>query len=151
MPPYIGSTAFISSSYTGRLEDKHGGTVVEQWHGYLFLGFMALYGAVKIIFFRGEDGKGQPPSFLMLTLSVYITWIFARSITVCANLGAEFGVVGGLAYAIYWLCIPLTGLALYRLRTKCGADGLVSFLTGNYGKFAATVFSLVIGKALYLC
>jgi Na+/proline symporter len=128
--------------------------IMDQWHGYLFWGFLALYGTVKLAFFRkkateggffrGEDSKGLPPSFLMLTLSVYITWIFARSITVCANLGAEYGIVGGLAYAIYWLCIPLTGLALYRLRTKFGAGSLIGFLTSNYGKLAAVAFSLAI-------
>ena len=41
----------------------------------------------------------QPPNFWVLTSSLVISWIFAKSITNAANLGAAFGIVGGVAYA----------------------------------------------------
>lgn len=76
-------------------------------------------------------------------------WIFAKSVTNAANMGADFGIVGGIGYAIYWLCIPLTGWALYRLRRKFGAKGMVSFLTDHYGVAAAFCFSAAILVRLF--
>lgn len=122
--------------------------------GVFFWGFLVVYGIVMIAispravsiggFFRGERKDGKPASLFLLTTSIFISWIFAKSVTNAANLGAEFGFVGGVAYATYWLCIPIAGFAIYRLRTKFLAKGLVSFLTKNYGIAAAFVFSLAI-------
>ena len=52
--------------------------------------------------------------------------------------------VGGLAYATYWLSIPLCGLVIYRLRRRFAATSLVSFLTSHYGRAAALAFSAAI-------
>lgn len=122
--------------------------------GYLFWGFLIIYGVVMMIlspknvseegFFQGKSNEGKQPSQTVLVFSVFISWIFAKSVTNAANLGAEYGFVGGLAYAIYWLCIPITGLALYRLRRHYAMKGTVSFLTENYGRFAAVAFSAAI-------
>ena len=49
-----------------------------------------------------------------------------------------------MAYATYWLCIPIAGFAIYRLRRKYQATGLVSFLNSNYGKAASVAFSAAI-------
>lgn len=57
--------------------------------------------------------------------------------------------VGGLAYAAYWLSIPVAGFVIYRLRTRYGATGLVSFLVGKYGRLAALAFSAAILIRLY--
>lgn len=122
--------------------------------GILFWGFLIVYGIIMMAlspkavtlggFFRGEDKKGKEASAFMLTASIFISWIFAKSVTNAANLGAAYGIVGGIAYATYWLCIPLAGFVIYRLRRKFGATGLVSFLTDNYGKGAAVAFSAAI-------
>lgn len=122
--------------------------------GIFFWGFLVVYGLLMMIFlprhvtlggfFRGEDSKGRAASPFMLTASIFISWIFAKSVTNAANLGAKYGIVGGVAYAAYWLCIPLAGFAIYRLRKKYGATGLVSFLTSNYGHGAAFAFSAAI-------
>ena len=64
-------------------------------------------------------------------------------------MGAEYGIVGGIGYAVYWLCIPLTGYALYRLRRKFGAKSMVSFLTDHYGVAAAFCFSAAILVRLF--
>lgn len=122
--------------------------------GVFFWGFLIVYGIVMIAisphavtlggFFKGERKDGKPASLFLLTTSIFISWIFAKSVTNAANLGCEYGLVGGVAYATYWLCIPLAGFAIYRLRTKFLAKGLVSFLTKNYGIAAAFVFSLAI-------
>lgn len=120
----------------------------------LFWGFLVVYGIVMWAlspraftigsFFRGEDKDGRSASTWMLTLSIFISWIFAKSVTNAANLGAQYGIVGGVAYAVYWLCIPLAGLVIYGLRRRFGATGLVSFLTEKYGRAAAVAFSAAI-------
>lgn len=122
--------------------------------GVFFWGFLLVYGALmywmtpKTVtvggFFNGEDSQGRQASPFLLTASIFISWIFAKSVTNAANLGAEFGLVGGLAYATYWLSIPLCGLVIFRLRRRFGATGLVSFLTSNYGRAAALAFSAAI-------
>ncbi len=64
-------------------------------------------------------------------------------------MGADYGIVGGIGYAVYWLCIPLTGYALYRLRRKFQAKSMVSFLTEHYGIVAAFCFSAAILVRLF--
>lgn len=127
--------------------------------GVLFWGFLIVYGIVMYVispktvsvggFFRGEDKQGRDASPWMITASIFIAWIFAKSVTNAANMGASFGIVGGIGYAVYWLCIPLTGWALYRLRRKFGATSLVSFLTEHYGVAAAFCFSAAILVRLF--
>lgn len=127
--------------------------------GIFFWGFLVVYGIVMFIlspktvslggFFRGEDKKGREAAGWMITASIFISWIFAKSVTNAANMGAEYGIVGGIGYAVYWLCIPLTGYALYRLRRKFGAKSMVSFLTDHYGVAAAFCFSAAILVRLF--
>ncbi len=127
--------------------------------GILFWGFLIVYGIVMYVispktvsvggFFRGEDKQGRDANPWMITASIFIAWIFAKSVTNAANMGASFGIVGGVGYAVYWLCIPLTGWALYRLRRKFGATSLVSFLTEHYGVAAAFCFSAAILVRLF--
>lgn len=124
-----------------------------------FWGFLVLYGTVMYVisprartvsgFFAGADSAGRPASAWALTCSIFISWIFAKSVTNAANLGASFGVVGGLAYATYWLSIPVAGLVIYWLRTRHGATGLVPFLISKYGRLAALGFTLAILIRLY--
>ena len=127
--------------------------------GILFWGFLIVYGIAMYIispktvsvggFFRGEDRQGRDANPWMITASIFIAWIFAKSVTNAANMGASFGIVGGIGYAVYWLCIPLTGWALYRLRRRFRATSLVSFLTEHYGVAAAFCFSAAILVRLF--
>jgi Na+/proline symporter len=122
--------------------------------GVFFWGFLLAYGVLMFAlsprtvtlggFFQGEDGQGRKAAPWLLTTSIFISWIFAKSVTNAANLGASYGLVGGLAYATYWLSIPLAGFVIYRLRRRFGATGLVSFLTEHYGRGAALAFSAAI-------
>nr|MDQ2696920.1 sodium:solute symporter [Pseudomonadota bacterium] len=124
-----------------------------------FWGFLFLYGIIMYVvsprartegsFFRGTDDQGRDASQWSLTASIFISWIFAKSVTNAANLGADYGIVGGLAYATYWLSIPVAGFVIYRLRTREGATGLVPFLIGRYGRLAALAFTLAILVRLY--
>jgi Na+/proline symporter len=127
--------------------------------GLAFWGFLFVYGALMYAiapsartpegFFRGRDARGRETSGWMLTASVFIAWIFAKSVTNAANLGAAYGIVGGLAYAAYWLSIPVAGLAIFAIRRSTGARGMIPFLVTKYGRGAAGAFALVILIRLY--
>jgi len=122
--------------------------------GVFFWGFLLVYGVLMYAlspravtlggFFHGEDAQGRSAAPWLLTSSIFISWIFAKSVTNAANLGASYGLIGGLAYATYWLSIPLAGFVIFRLRRRFGATGLVSFLTTNYGRAAALAFTAAI-------
>ena len=126
---------------------------------FLFWSFLGVYGVVLYAlapaartpegFFRGRDRAGRETSRWMLTSSVFIAWIFAKSVTNASNLGAEYGIVGGLAYAAYWLSIPVAGIALFAIRRSTGAKGTVAFLVSKYGRGAAFAFAVAILIRLY--
>jgi len=94
-------------------------------------------------FLWARSSTGASPSTPLLTASVLVTWIFAKSITNAANLGEKFGLVGGLAYAAWYLSIPIAGLLIYRIR-KAGHEGIIPFLTARFGPGAAFLFSAAI-------
>ncbi|MCP5159173.1 MAG: sodium:solute symporter [Gammaproteobacteria bacterium] len=133
--------------------------MVSTFFGLTFWGFLIFYGAALYAvtpnartvgaFFRGEDNSGRQAQQWALTTSIFISWIFAKSVTNAANLGASYGIIGGLAYATYWLSIPLAGFVIYRLRRRTGATSLVGFLIGKYGRAAALAFTAAILVRLY--
>ena len=100
-------------------------------------------------FFDGARADGRHVGVAALTASVLITWVFAKSITNAANLGAAFGLVGGVAYATYWLGIPFAGWVLASIRRATGARTLVGFLVGRFGRAAGGAFLLAILIRLY--
>ncbi len=85
----------------------------------------------------------------MLTGSLIISWIFAKSITNSANLGLEFGIVGGAAYAAYYLSFAIAGVIIYYLRTKGGFKSIHHFLVSKFGKGAVALFSILISIRLF--
>ena len=119
-----------------------------------FWGLLVFYGVLMYLisprtqdkqgFFSGTDTNGRQVSQWSLTASVFISWIFAKSVTNAANLGAAYGIVGGLAYAVYWLSIPLAGWVIYKIRTDTQTTSLAQFLVLKYGRIAALCFALAI-------
>lgn len=93
--------------------------------------------------------NSKAPSGLVLTGSLIISWIMAKSITNAANLGLEFGIVGGLAYAGYYLSFAVAGILIYQLRTKGNFNSIHEFLTSKFGKNAMFVFSILIVIRLF--
>ncbi|APY01314.1 sodium:solute symporter family transporter [Lacinutrix venerupis] len=94
-------------------------------------------------FFKANHNK-KSPNVLVLTGSLIISWIFAKSITNAANLGLDFGLVGGVAYAGYYLSFAVAGVLIYKLRTKGGFNSIHQFLTSKYGRPAVALFSILI-------
>lgn len=99
-------------------------------------------------FFQATTAQRQPSAWL-LTSSLVISWIFAKSITNAANLGLSYGIVGGVAYAAYYLSFLVAGIVLFRMRTRGGYTSLHQFLASRYGVGAVAVFSLLIGFRLF--
>ena len=124
-----------------------------------FWGFLALYGVVLYAlapsartpegFFAGRDARGRATRGWMLTCSVFIAWIFAKSVTNAANLGAQYGIVGSLAYAVYWLSIPVAAVAIFAIRRSTGARSLAEFLGRKFGRGAALSYGALVLTRLF--
>lgn len=124
-----------------------------------FWGFLLVYGCTMYAlsprsrssrsFYQGTNDAGTPVGQWSLIASIFISWIFAKSVTNAANLGAAYGVVGGLAYATYWLSIPIAGYIIYLIRTQTGARSLQEFLVSRFGRLAAASFAVAVLIRLY--
>ncbi|UII81548.1 sodium:solute symporter [Flagellimonas sp. CMM7] len=99
-------------------------------------------------FFNAVYQKKTPNSFVLMG-SLVISWIFAKSITNAANLGLEFGIVGGAAYAAYYLSFAVAGIVIYRMRKSGGFKSIHHFLISKFGKTAVAVFSILITIRLF--
>ncbi len=91
----------------------------------------------------------KAPNAYVLTGSLIISWIFAKSITNAANLGLAFGIVGGVAYAGYYLSFAVAGILIYKLRTKGNFKSIHHFLSQKFGKTAMALFSILIAIRLF--
>jgi len=99
-------------------------------------------------FFKAVQKKKSPNMF-MLTGSLIISWIFAKSITNAANLGLDYGIVGGIAYAGYYLSFAVAGIIIYKMRLHGNYESIHHFLSSKFGKTAVSVFSILIAIRLF--
>ncbi|MFC6268701.1 SLC5/6 family protein [Frigoriflavimonas asaccharolytica] len=93
--------------------------------------------------------NNKAPSATVLTGSLIISWIFAKSITNAANLGLEFGILGGIAYAGYYFSFAVAGILIYQLRVKGNYKSIHDFIVSKFGKQAMFLFSLLIAIRLF--
>ena len=114
----------------------------------LILFLLSPFAKTPDAFFKANHNK-KAPGVLVLTGSLIISWIFAKSITNAANLGLAFGLVGGVAYAGYYLSFAVAGVLIYKLRTKGGFSSIHNFLTSKYGKKAVSLFTILIVFRLF--
>jgi Na+/proline symporter len=123
-----------------------------QWFLILFssiiLFLISPFAKTKEQFFKAVHKQKSPNAFL-LTGSLIISWIFAKSITNAANLGLEFGIVGGVAYAAYYLSFAIAGLIIYKMRTIGNYNSIHDFLFLKFGKKAMALFSILIAFRLF--
>ena len=99
-------------------------------------------------FYAGR-ARERAPGFWTLLASLVISWLFAKSLTVAANLGLAYGLVGGVGYACYYLSFGVAGLVLYRLRTRGGFASIHDFLRRKHGPTAVALFSVLIALRLF--
>ncbi len=98
-------------------------------------------------FFRGSHND-KPPNAFLLTSSLVICWLFAKSITNAADLGYKYGIVGGVAYAGYYFSFLVAGVIIYKMRTKGGFKSIHHFLQTKYGQGAVVIFTILIAFRL---
>nr|WP_294895714.1 hypothetical protein [uncultured Pedobacter sp.] len=123
-----------------------------QW-GFILLSSVLIFALAPIAkttrdFFYGTKNNKQPNAIL-LTSSLVISWIFAKSITNVADLGLSFGLVGVVAYATYYLSFLVAGLVIYKMRLKGGFNSIHHFIGSKYGKGALYLFSILIAFRLF--
>ena len=114
----------------------------------LVLFFLSPYAKTTSQFFKAVHKK-KAPNTVVLTGSLIISWIFAKSITNAANLGLAFGLVGGVAYAGYYLSFAIAGIIIYQLRTVGGFTSIHQFLISKFDKKAMAIFSILIAFRLF--
>ncbi len=123
-----------------------------QWGVVLFSSTMLYFVSPKVIskdsFFKGASKHLEKPGYAMLTFSLVISWIFAKSVTNVSNLGMQFGFVGGVAYATYYLSFLVAGIVIYKIRTKTKVSSLHEFLEKKFGRGAIIAFTIVIAIRL---
>lgn len=123
-----------------------------QWGLILFSSIVFFIGSPlaksKSQFFAALKNQ-KAPSATLLTGSLVISWIFAKSITNAANLGRDFGILGGIAYAAYYLSFAVAGILIYNLRKHGGYVSLHHFLASKFGISAVSLFSLLIVIRLF--
>ncbi|ASV32609.1 SLC5/6 family protein [Maribacter cobaltidurans] len=114
----------------------------------LILFFLSPFAKNTNQFFNAVQKK-KAPNTLVLMGSLVISWIFAKSITNAANLGLDYGIVGGVAYAAYYLSFAVAGIIIYKMRVYGNYKSIHHFLTSKFGKMAVLVFSLLIAIRLF--
>lgn len=125
------------------------------WQWILVAGFGLLFFLIAPIsrtvasFYSASSAEGRQPNVFLLTSSLVISWIFAKSITNAANLGLSFGIVGGVAYAVYYLSFIVAGIVIYQLRVQGKFESIHDYLSQRFGRTAVIVFSLLVGFRLY--
>lgn len=123
-----------------------------QW-GFILLTSILIFAAAPIArttqdFFYGSK-KNKKPNVILLTSSLVISWIFAKSITNVANLGLSYGMVGVISYATYYLSFLVAGIIIYNMRLKGGFTSIHNFIGSKYGKGALYLFSILIAIRLF--
>ena len=123
-----------------------------QW-GFILLSSILIFWLAPIArttqdFFYGSKNNKQPNA-LLLTSSLVISWIFAKSITNVANLGLGFGMVGVVSYATYYLSFLVAGILIYKMRINGGFKSIHHFIGSKYGKGALYLFSILIAVRLF--
>lgn len=114
----------------------------------LILFFLSPLAKTTDQFFKAVTHR-KAPNTLVLTGSLVISWIFAKSITNAANLGLDYGIVGGVAYAGYYVSFAIAGVLIYQLRIEGGFKSIHQFLTSKFGKSAMVIFSSLIAIRLF--
>lgn len=99
--------------------------------------------------FFGGRRQDRQPGQLALISSLVISWLFAKSLTNAADLGLAFGIVGGVAYAAYYLSFAVAGEVIHKMRTKGGFRSIHHFLSSRFGRGALVIFSILICFRLF--
>ena len=110
---------------------------------------MSLQDDVQYFFFgllpkESELRARQEVGFWTLMPSAMISWIFAKSIQNAAVWGGRFGIMGGVAYAGWYVSFWTAGLVGYYLRTRSGFASLPAAVERCYGPTGLLCLNLAL-------
>lgn len=86
------------------------------------------------------DGR-EGYAFCLIAMTSFVSWVMAKSIQNSSKLGAKYGMLGGLAYAAWFVGVFTTGVIVYFLR-KQGYYSLPDFINDRYGPLATVIFEV---------
>jgi len=118
---------------------------------------IGIWGAIDYVL-RGARTDGNqatdPASraevgFWTLMPSAFITWIFAKSINNSAIWGSRYGILGGIAYAGFYMSFFSAAAVGYILRTRHGYTSLPVAVEKVYGPFALLGFGIMLFYRLW--
>lgn len=101
------------------------------------------------VFFKWSSISWKEPGLLILTMSLFISWIFSKSIANAAALGKSFWIVGGLSYSAYYLSFFVAGYIIYKMRVNGWFKSIHEFLLTKFWKIAVSIFSVAIAFRLF--
>jgi len=127
-----------------------------EWHlltGYAWVCLMLAYGdGTPREYFRPIDETNTDGrkfyAFWLIAMTSFVSWVMAKSIQNSSKLGARYGMLGGLAYAAWFVGVFTTGVIIYLLR-KQGYYSLPDFINDRYGPLATVMFELTVMYRLY--
>lgn len=123
-----------------------------QWMGLYGFALIALckYSRSPLEFFKGGIGETATDrsSFMVLSSSAFISWIFAKSIQNSSKLGAKYGIFGGVGYATWYTAFFSVAIVCYFIR-KQGYSSLPEAINDRYGPLACLSFSCAVLYRLY--
>ena len=101
-------------------------------------------------FFSGglTDKAKKQFSFLFLTSASFVAWLFAKSIQNSAALSYSFGLMGGVAYAGYYIGFWATAIVVYRLRSM-GYRSFMEAIADRYGYLSCCSFASALLYRLF--
>ena len=101
-------------------------------------------------FFVGDmlDTDKSNLSYMVIALSTMISWIFAKSVQNASTLGAKYGLIGGFAYAAWYVAFFSTAAVIYRFRMQ-GYTSLPQVILHRYGPASMLLFALALLYRLY--
>lgn len=92
----------------------------------------------------GTGSVDYQVGFGTLMPSVFVTWVFAKSINNASVLGGEYGMLGGLAYASWYISFFTVGIVIYLLRTRYGFKSLSEAVYTNYGSLGVICYQFAV-------
>lgn len=102
-----------------------------------------------LAFFRGKMDENVKPrtGCLILSMSSFISWVFAKSVYNASSLGASYGWIGGLAYSAWYVAFLSTAFVVYKLR-GAGFTSIPEAIHTKFGKAATAAFMLAVSYRL---
>lgn len=99
-------------------------------------------------FFFGKSESGGEPGLWTLVLSQVTTWIFARSLLNAAVLGYLFGIIGTIAYAVYYASFLVGASIIDAVRFRRGHRSIQAYLETEYGRLGTSTYNVLVALRL---